>query len=138
MNKKQALKHWASLKPNQTILDKMHPLPYKTRGSAFGTDGIRIDGSPEFVDAVLSRLQDLLAGENALTRLGFSYTPIAPREDRVTNALPGAVSCYIRLHERGLESTMAMALDRDAMERAERYVAMVEGARCELKKRRRK
>ena len=58
--KAEAIQHWRSLESDQPILRHFTPIPYKASGSKYGTCGIRIDGSPQFVDAVLSRLQDLI------------------------------------------------------------------------------
>jgi len=58
MPKDLALMYWQSLEPGQPIAPHFEPLPSKSKGSSYGACGIRIDGSPEFIDAVLSRLKD--------------------------------------------------------------------------------
>lgn len=106
MKKEQFLAHWKSLTPNQPV--KPEPVPYKHEGSTFGEDGIRICGSPAFIDAVLSRLKDLLEYENGTTRLQVSY--------RRSEGKPGKPlgregwNCYIQVHERGRESRIAHAI----------------------------
>ena len=71
MRKNQALNHWNKLESDQAL--KPVPVPYKHTGSTYDQDGIRITGSPEFIDSVLSRLKDLLQYENGETRLQLVY-----------------------------------------------------------------
>lgn len=102
MSKQEAMQHWANMEPDQDIMGVMKPLPYKAKGSTFGADSIRITGSPEFVDAVMSRMKDLLVGEAAMTRLALSRASVeAPDGKEFPNAARDAQSCYIQLHQRG-------------------------------------
>lgn len=98
--------HWQSLKPNKPILPHMRPIPYKSSGSRYGACGIRIDGNPEFIDAVLSRLKDLLEGEAQTTRLELARNEVDGRGIGKTldNMDLNAECVYIRLHERGHEA----------------------------------
>ena len=117
MKKSDALAHWRTLKTPQDPLAHMTPIPYKAQGSRYGACGIRIDGTPAFIDAVLSRLTPLLDGENHLARLELARHEVQPTEingERKTfaNAETGAEVCYIRLHVRGREGAMASALPR--------------------------
>ena len=124
MKKKETLAHWESLTPNQPILPHMTVIPYKAAGSSYGACGIRIDGNPAFIDAVLSRLQDLLAGENVLTRLGLARNVVDGSKLGKTfaKADTDAEVCYIRLHERGSEGAMLQAYcSKKARERLEQY-----------------
>lgn len=106
MKKSEALAHWKSLEENQNPLQHMNAVEYKAKGSKFGACGIRIDGTPDFVDSVLSNLKDLIAGENDSTRLELAYrevntTEIKGQKKSFDNKSEDAVVCYIRLHERG-------------------------------------
>lgn len=110
-----ALLKWRALDPGQDPLPLMRPIPYKSAGSKYGCDGVRIDGSPEFVDAVLSCLKSLIDGENGLTRLELSRREVEPvtiNGDRKSfeNARPGNEVCYVRLHERGRDAQMVNAV----------------------------
>ena len=109
MDKKEALKKWTALPKGLPILPHFSPIPYKSRGSNYGACGIRIDGNPEFIRAVLSRLQDLTAGENHLTRLGLAWSDVdgSGIGKDLPNAERAAQVCYIRLHQRGREATGA-------------------------------
>jgi len=105
LNKRDALQHWAELKPAERI--PIRAIPYKQTGSKYGTDGIRIDGTRQFIDSVLSRMRDLLVNENGDTRLELNYTEITDRE---TGHDTGNWVCYVRLHERGREAQAMNAL----------------------------
>lgn len=109
MDKKEAMEHWKSLEPNQNPLEHMQVIPYKSGGSKYGTCGIRVDGSPEFIDAVLSNLKPLLDGEGDETRLELARREVTPTEVKgqvkgYANRVREAEVCYIRLHERGHEA----------------------------------
>lgn len=99
--KRDAITQWRALDTGQNPLPLMRPIPYKTTGSRYGACGIRIDGSPAFVDAVLSNLKPLLAGENMNTRLELSRRAVDKEFKALPNAVPEAECCYIRLHVRG-------------------------------------
>ncbi len=110
--KAATLAAWRNLAPNAPILPHFEPVQYKARGSRYGACGIRIDGSPAFIDAVLSRLKDLIAGENAQTRLELARRPVDG--SGIGKALPNAglaaECCYIRLHTRGHEAQAMNAI----------------------------
>jgi hypothetical protein len=108
MNKKELLAHWKQLIPGQNPLPHFEAMPYKKKGSSFGCSGIRIDGSPQFIDAVLSNLKPLLEGEGTATRLAVSRIPVTRQEGYKAgeNASNDAEVCYIRLQERGHEAIM--------------------------------
>ena len=112
MKKKDALKHWEALEAGQAIMPHFNAIPYKASGSSYGACGIRIDGNPAFIDSVLSRIKDLLAGENGCTRLGLSRNPVDGSKlgKAFHNAETQAEVCYIRLHERGREAQIMNAI----------------------------
>jgi hypothetical protein len=72
IKKAEALAEWQAMSPDQPMLRHMQAIPYKASGSTYGACGIRIDGNPAFVNAVLSHLKELIAGENHITRLGLA------------------------------------------------------------------
>ena len=109
MEKKEALRRWQNLTPDQEILPHFTPIAADARGSTFGACGIRISGNPEFIDAVLSRLKDLLAAEAGSTRLNLSRQPVKPVtinsgdsvvDKKWNNADTDAETCYIQIRER--------------------------------------
>lgn len=101
--KAEQLDKWEALPESLPIIPHFDVIPYKAKGSRYGACGIRIDGNPAFIDAVLSRLKDLLAGENTETRLELARHVVDGRGigKSLPNADTGAEVCYIRLHERG-------------------------------------
>ena len=104
MQKAAFLQHWKTLTPNQPI--KPAVIPYKHEGSTYAEDGIRITGSREFIDSVLSRLTDLLRFENGETRLQVNYQE---SKDRASGQLTGSWNCYVQVHARGGEAIMVNA-----------------------------
>lgn len=109
MEKKEALRRWQNLEADQPIIPHFTPIAADARGSTFGACGIRISGNPEFIDAVLSRLKDLLACEAGSTRLALSRQPVKTvaiaKGDSVVekswnNADTDAETCYIQVRER--------------------------------------
>lgn len=112
MKKAETMQQWRAMPDNQPILKHMTPIAYKARGSRYGACGIRIDGNPEFVSAVLSHLKELLSGENHVTRLELARNPVdgSGLGKVLDNADTKAECCYIRLHMRGHEGMMASAI----------------------------
>lgn len=109
MEKKEALRRWQNLEPDQPIIPHFTPIAADARGSTFGACGIRISGNPEFIDAVLSRLKDLLSFEAGSTRLSLSRQPVKTVaiksgeevvEKQWKNADTDAETCYIQVRER--------------------------------------
>lgn len=103
MTKQEAITRWRHLPPNQNPLDHMTPIPPGARGSRYGACGIRIDGNPRFVDAVLSRLLPLLEGEGDYTRLECSRSRVdgSGLGKKLENMDDAAEVVYLRLYERG-------------------------------------
>ena len=109
MNKKEALRRWQLLEADQPIIPYFTPIAADARGSTLGACGIRISGNPEFIDAVLSRLKDLLSLEAGSTRLSLSRQPVktvaitqgdSVVEKQWKNADTDAETCYIQVRER--------------------------------------
>lgn len=109
MKKAEALQVWAELPDGQNILKHFTPIDSQARGSRYGACGIRIDGNPQFVRAVMSRLKDLIAGENHVTRLGLAWNVVdgSGIGKDLPNADSKAECCYIRLAMRGREGAIA-------------------------------
>jgi hypothetical protein len=103
MTKEEALRYWEGLQ-EADFEDTVSPISYKTTGSRYGMDGIRIDGTRKFIDSVLARLKGLLVWESAVTRLELNYTETVDRE---TKEPTGNWVCYVRVHMRGGEGVLA-------------------------------
>ena len=104
MQKAEILDHWRGIEPDQPLA--ISAVPYKHEGSTYSEDGIRITGSQEWIDSVLSRIKDLLNHENGTTRLQLVYKE---SQDRETQRMLGSYNCYIQVHERGREAQMVNA-----------------------------
>ena len=100
LKKGDALAHWRDLPEGAPL--KPRAIPYKHEGSTYGHDGVRIEGSREFIDSVLSRLKPLLACENTRTRIGLNYQRVEAREGKRHSG--GDWVCYVKIHERGDEA----------------------------------
>lgn len=125
MKKAEALEHWARLEPGQPIVP--HFKPISGEGRTYGACGIRIDGTPEFVDAVLSRLKDVICLENSVSRLVLNRTEVVPYQDKeLPNAENGAEVCYIRMAMRGPEAMMANGISRAYKEADQEFTAIME------------
>ena len=105
MRKAEILNHWGQIKANQKI--SINAVAYKHKGSTYAEDGIRLTGSQEFIDSILSRLTDLLQYENGSSRLQLVYKESM---DKDTGVPLNSFNCYIQVHERGNEAKMANAL----------------------------
>lgn len=104
--KRETLAAWRAMPDNQPIVKHVQPVPYKAKGSRYGACGIRIDGTPAFVDAVLSHLKEMLVCENGFTRLELARHQVdgSGIGKDLPNACKDAEVCYIRVHVRGREA----------------------------------
>lgn len=124
MDKQEALRRWVGLEPNQPVMPHFTPIAADAKGSTFGACGIRISGNPAFVDAVLSRLKDLLEAESGSTRLVLSRQQVKPVsikkgggesvDKHWDNAADDAEVCYIQIRERTGRTRHRKALERTA------------------------
>ena len=105
MKKSDFIQHWNLIEKDQKL--EPCPIAYKHKGSTFDEDGIRILGSPEFIDSVLSRLKDLLDYENGQTRLSISHSEAT---DKNTGNPLGTYKVYIQVHERGHQARAINAM----------------------------
>lgn len=70
--KDDVLTFWQHLQPNMPL--NIQPIPPQHKGRRYDVDGIRINGSRQFIASVLSRLKDLLQFENRPgTKLDIEY-----------------------------------------------------------------
>ncbi|HUV46171.1 MAG TPA: hypothetical protein VMW45_03780 [Dehalococcoidia bacterium] len=112
MNKAQILDHWRGINPGQPIA--ISEVAYKHTGSTYAEDGIRLTGSQEFIDSILSHLKDLLDYENDSTRLQLVYKQSV---DKDTGLPLASYNCYIQVHERGREAQIMNSIVAGARQR---------------------
>ena len=94
------------------LTEVIRPLKSQTKGSTYGSDQVRVTGSPEFVSAVMGKIKELLAFENAETRIAISCAKVEATEingerKEWPNASPNAVAVQVKVHERGDEAKIA-------------------------------
>jgi hypothetical protein len=58
LTKDMMIEHWQNIPANQSI--SMQAIDYKHTGSTYDEDSIRITGSRQFIDSVLSRIKELV------------------------------------------------------------------------------
>lgn len=79
--KAEVLDFWKSLKPNLPL--QMDPVSDGHEGTRFRQDGLRVTGSPQFINSVISRLKDMAEFESEFYRLDVEYRQI---EDKTVDA----------------------------------------------------
>lgn len=79
--KADVLRFWKGLSPNLPI--KMEAVDNKHTGTRFRSDGIRITGSPEFINSVISRLKDMAFLENDNQRVDVEYRQVDPKPNEL-------------------------------------------------------
>jgi hypothetical protein len=72
--KADVINHWKNLTSNLPI--KMDAVPEQHKGTRFRSDGLRITGSPQFINSVLSRIKDMADFEKSGDRLDVEYRQI--------------------------------------------------------------
>lgn len=72
--KSEVLQFWQNLPPHLPI--SMEPVPENHQGTRFRQDGLRITGSPNFINSIICRLKDIIHFENESTRLDVEYRQI--------------------------------------------------------------
>jgi hypothetical protein len=132
---------WRNLPENLPIMEHFTPIPANAKGSTFGACGIRISGSPQFIDAVLSRIKDVLSAEAGSTRLTFSRQKVKTvsiqEGDKVTekqwqNAVEEAETCYIQVRERSaMTRTRKVAEHSDELPNLRTAVSKVKAVKGE-------
>ena len=80
--KAEVIQFWTNLKANMPI--QMEPVPETHEGTRFRSDGIRITGSPQFINSVLSRIKDIIQQETEGIRLDCEYREIENQEGDTT------------------------------------------------------
>lgn len=92
--KEEIIEMWRNLRPSAIV---MRPVSENQKGTRLKNDGIRITGSPQFINSILSRIKDLIGyEENSGTRLDLEYRQIEPTEN--DDGIP-AYLCYIHAEQ---------------------------------------
>lgn len=93
--KAEVLQFWRNLKANMPLA--MQAVSEDHTGTRFRADGLRITGSPQFINSVLSRLKDMLQyeGSSDKIRLDVEYREIESQEGDPT---PGSSEYVFYAH----------------------------------------
>jgi hypothetical protein len=100
--KDDIMKHWEGL-PTNIPLTKLRSVPVNHKGPTYNFDGMRITGSPIFIDCVLSRLKDILIYEKGQTRLQVIYKQQV--DNKSQQPIPQSFVFYLQAKQR--ESSIA-------------------------------
>jgi hypothetical protein len=101
-SKDEVLDFWRQIPANTPI--QMKPIDYSHKGSTFGEDGIRITGSPNFINSVISHLKDFLSYEGPRTKLAVSYRETESPSKVAVGQNKTSFVFYIAAKERGQAS----------------------------------
>mgnify|MGYP000858822027 CR=1 FL=1 len=75
--KSQILQFWKNLRPNLPI--QMNAVSKHHKGTRFRSDGLRITGTPEFINSIICRLKEMISLENENTRIDIEYRQVEPK-----------------------------------------------------------
>ena len=95
--KAQVVDHWQKLRPQQPF-GQIRAIPREHKGPTYGFDGMRITGSPQFIDSVISRLKDLLNLESEETRLALIYRQQV--NNKTEQPVPDSYVFYLQIKDR--------------------------------------
>jgi hypothetical protein len=94
--KDEIMNFWKGVQTNMPFALK--PISYDHKGSTIQEDGLRITGSKEFIQSVLSRLKDFMIYENPDTKLMVSYRQ-SPKS--LTPGNRNSYTFYLQVKQRG-------------------------------------
>jgi hypothetical protein len=92
--KGEVIRFWKALE-ERPIYPK--PIPNSHKGSSYNQDAIRITGTANFINAIMSRLKDFLQFQTPNIELDVDYRQIV---DKFEHPVSGKYVCYIRLREK--------------------------------------
>lgn len=95
--RQDVIKFWQSLHPNLPIA--VAAVPKHHTGTRFDSDGLRITGSAEFINSILSKLKEFLNYEQSdKTKLDVEYRQVQNKSGQI-NPKP-IFACYIHVVEK--------------------------------------
>jgi hypothetical protein len=97
-SKQEILDYWRKL-PSSIPMMGLKIIPADHEGSTYSFDGMRIAGSPNFINAALARLKDLLQFEGDSTKLQLTYKQQIDNKTELPR--PNSYVLYIQVKERG-------------------------------------
>jgi hypothetical protein len=93
--KPEILQMWKNLRPGIPIY--MTPMVKNGPNShSYAEDGVRINGSWQFISAILSRIKDIMAYENPNTKLRLSFRGVDKEHDPTQSSFVFYIHCEPR------------------------------------------
>jgi hypothetical protein len=99
ISKEEIIKMWQGINPDIPIA--MRPISKNHTGSTYGEDGIRITGSPQFINSILGKIRPLLNYETTTTKLVVSYRETQSPSQVERGNLKKSYVFYVQSKERG-------------------------------------
>lgn len=99
ISKEEIVKMWQGINPELPIALK--PISKDHVGSTYGEDGIRITGSPQFINSILGKIKPLLSYETVNTKLVISYRETQSPSQIERGNLKKSYVFYVQAKERG-------------------------------------
>lgn len=98
-SKDEIIQHWKKIPPG-IPMHQLRSVPPNHKGPTYSFDGLRITGSPFWIDFVLARLKDVLAYEDpdGKTRLQVIYKQIV--DNKTQQPVPQSYVFYIQVKQR--------------------------------------
>ena len=99
-SKDEVIDHWRKLPPS-LAMSQMRSVPPNHKGPTMSFDGLRITGSSQWVDFVLSRLKEVLnyeTEEGGQTRLQVIYKQIV--DNKTQQPVPQSFVFYLQVKQR--------------------------------------
>jgi hypothetical protein len=96
-SKKQILNFWSKLPENMPLVaDK--PIPSRYQGQTYSYDGMRITGTSQFINSIMSKIKDIVKFDDNNTKLNLIYRQ---QVDKNTDyPLPNSFVFYVQVRER--------------------------------------
>lgn len=106
-SKEQILAYWQNLRPDTPILAK--PIDYLHKGSTYDEDGLRITGSPQFINAVLGRLKEFLNFESPTTKLNVAYRETQSPSKMAMGQNKTSYVFYVSVKKRSIDKNLKIS-----------------------------
>jgi len=99
ISKDEIIKMWQGINSEAPITIK--PISRSHVGSTYGEDGLRITGSPQFINSILGKIKPLLNYETTNTKLVVSYRETQSPSQVERGNLKKSYVFYVQVKERG-------------------------------------
>ncbi len=106
-SKEEVIDHWNKLSPSMPMA-QLRVIPSGHKGPTYSFDGIRITGSPLWIDYVCSRLKEVLSYNDAegKSRLEILYKQVV--DSKTQQPVPQAYVFYLQAKQRGSNKSLGL------------------------------